>query len=195
MSYAEKINGEWVVKTVREFNIERGSSISSERVHNYGLLKVEVDPEPDAPGQIVEHGPIVDRDGKPAKTWTVRDATPEEIETRRQQSHDQVRAGYSRAMEPLSQAYPPEEREGWAEQVAAAQEVLAGGQNDLIDALRAPTGETAQEMAQAIVAKRQQYLAIYGQITAARRALDAQIAAATTLAEIEAVDIGGGYGL
>ena len=193
MTYAIKVDGEWVIKNPRQFRAEMNASIPDAQLENFGLLKVEVDPEPDAPGQIVEHGPIVDRDGKPAKTWTVRDATPEEIETRRQRARDQVRAGYSRAMEPLSQAYPPEEREGWAEQVAAAQEVLAGGQNDLIDALRAPTGETAQEMAQAIVAKRQQYLIIYGQITAVRRALDAQIAAATTLAEIEAVDIGGGY--
>ena len=102
---------------------------------------------------------------------------------------------YSEAMRPISAAYPPEEREGWAEQVAAAQEVVTGGQNDLIDALRHPTGETALEMAQRIIAKRAEYLVSYGQVTAARRGVEAQIEAANTLADLEAIDVRAAFGL
>jgi len=109
--------------------------------------------------------------------------------------YSQVKSTYSRVMSPIAKAYPAEEREGWAEQVQAAQEVLAGGQNDLIDALRAPTGETAAEMAQAIIAKRQEYLALYGSVTAARRGLDAQIAAATTLADLDAINVHAAFGI
>jgi len=73
--------------------------------------------------------------------------------------------------------------------------VLAGGQNDLIDALRQPTGEAAIDMANNIIAKRAEYLVAYGQATAARRALDAQISAATTLPELEAVNVRAAFGL
>ncbi len=195
MSYAEKINGKWIEKTVREWNNERGSSVAAERAHKHGLHPVTVDTKPDAPGQIVELGPIVDRDGLPYRTWTTRDKTPEEVEQDRLRLYRQVIQAYSEAMRPISADYPPEEREGWAEQVAAAQDVLAGDQNDLIDAIRTPTGETALEMAQNIIAKRQEYLLAYGQVTAARRVLDAQIAAATTAAELAAIDVRGGFGL
>lgn len=107
----------------------------------------------------------------------------------------QVKATYARAMLPISKEYPAEEREGWAEQIQAAQEVLAGGQNDLIDVLRAPTGETATEMASRIAAKREEYLVAYGQVTAARRGLDAQIEAATTLADLDAIDVNAAFGV
>lgn len=102
---------------------------------------------------------------------------------------------YSRVMSPIAQVYPPEEREGWSEQVAAAQEVLAGGQNDLIDALRSATGETATDMAQRIITKRSEYLTLYGAATAARRGLNAQIAAATTHADLDAIDVIAAFGL
>jgi hypothetical protein len=107
----------------------------------------------------------------------------------------EVNLAYSEAMEPLSKAYPLEEREGWAEQVEAAQEVVAGGQNDLIDTLRGPTGETAMEMAEKILRLRSQYRVMYGELTAARRGLDLQITSATTLNELQIVDVRAGFGL
>lgn len=115
------------------------------------------------------------------------------LEEYRAELHRSAQVAYSHVMLPIAKAYPAEEREGWAEQVEAAQEVLAGGQNDLIDALRAPTGETAQEMAQRIITKRQEYLALYGAATATRRGLDAQIVAATTHAELDAIDVQGAF--
>lgn len=193
--HAENINGEWVEKTPRQFRAEHNASIPDGRLAEHGLHEVTVDPKPDAPGQIVEPGPIVDRDGLPVRTWITRDPTPEEVEEARARLHAAAHSAYSRAMAPISTGYPAEEREGWAEQVAAAQEVLSGGQNDLIDALRAPTGETATEMANTIITKRQQYLVAYGQVTAARRGLAAQIEAATTLADLDAIDVNAAFGL
>ena len=195
MTYAEKINGEWIEKTPRQFRDERNASIPDARLADEGLHEVTVDPKPDASGQIVELGPIVDRDGLPYRTWTTRDPTPEEVTQKRARLHAAAKAAYSRAMSPISAQYPSEEREGWPEQVAAAQEVLSGGQNDLIDALRAPTNETAQAMAQRIIDKRAAYLVAYGRITAARRALAAQIEAANTLADLDAIDINAAFGL
>lgn len=104
-----------------------------------------------------------------------------------------VRKRYSQAMLPISSQYSPEEREGWAEQLAEAQKVIDGGQSNLIDALRSATGETATEMAQTILDKRAQYQALYGAATANRRGLDAQITAALTVADLAAIDIEAGW--
>ena len=55
--------------------------------------------------------------------------------------------------------------------------------------LRDLTGETALEMANTIIAKRTQYQALYGAMTAKRRFLDEQIGAAAGLSELEAIDV------
>ncbi|MEQ9634267.1 MAG: hypothetical protein RLN94_21330 [Roseovarius sp.] len=120
---------------------------------------------------------------------------PRDFADQQARLYEATKQAYSRAMRPISKQYPAEEREGWGEQVQAAQEVLAGGQNDLIDALRAPTGETANEMANLIITKRQEYLTVYKQVTAVRRSLDAQIEAATTLADLDAIDVNAAFGL
>lgn len=127
--------------------------------------------------------------------WGPPKTEAEQLAERKLRLHAAAKAAYSRAMRPISTQYPPEEREGWAEQVTAAQEVLSGGQNDLIDALRTPTGETAHEMAQNIIAKRAQYLVAYGQVTSARRGLTAQIEASSTLDELDAIDVNAAFGL
>jgi hypothetical protein len=79
MSYAEKINGMWIEKTPRQFRNARNASIPDARLADEGLHEVTVDPKPDASGQVVEPGPIVDRDGLPVRTWITRDPTPEEV--------------------------------------------------------------------------------------------------------------------
>jgi len=61
--------------------------------------------------------------------------------------------------------------------------------------LRAPTGETALDMANRIIAKRGEYLVAYGMVTAARRGLEAQIEAATTKAELDAINVDAAFGL
>jgi hypothetical protein len=167
--------------------------VAALEAHGWKILRD--DPIPETPGKIAERGPVEWRAGVPYWTWVERDPTPEEVAQKREQLQRKARNAYSEAMRPISAAYPPEEREGWAEQVAAAQEVVTGGQNDLIDALRHPTGETALEMAQRIIAKRAEYLVSYGQVTAARRGVEAQIEAANTLADLEAIDVRAAFGL
>jgi len=183
--------------TIKQFEAEHNFKPTREAdLRDFGYAWGSVDPRPDAPdGQIVEPKEPILEGAFVTVRWITRDPTPEEIETERVRKYREVIRSYSEAMRPIGSAYPPEEREGWAEQVAAAQEVVTGGQNDLIDALRAPTGETALEMAQRIIAKRGEYLVAYGQVTAARRALDAQIAAATDLADLQSIDVRKGFGL
>lgn len=193
MTHATKENGEWIEKTPSQFRQERNASIPDARLEAEGLFEVETDPRPDAPEKIVEPGPIIEREGRPYQSWTTRDPTPEELERERQRLTRAAHRAYSKTVQQVSQGYPPEEREGWAEQTEAAKEVLAGGRNDLIDALRAPTGETATEMAQNIIDKRSQYLEVYGRVTARRRELDAQISAATTLGELASIDVTAGW--
>ena len=122
-------------------------------------------------------------------------STVEDFSKQQKSMYVEVINLYSKTMKPLSSGYSPEEREGWAEQITAANEVINGSQNDLVDTLRIPTGETALEMAGKILALRNQYLLVYGQVTAARRALDSQISTATTVADLKAIDIKAGFGL
>lgn len=193
MTYAEKINGEWITKTPRQFRTERNASIPEARLADEGLHEVTVDPKPDAPGQIVEQGPIVDRKGLPVQTWITRDPTPEEFEQEKSRKLHEVNRAYSEAMKPISDAYPIEEREGWFEQVQAARDVKGGNANPLVDALRKNTGEGAVAISDKIIALRDQYLTVYGQHTGTKRGLIAQVNAATTKAELDAIDVKGAF--
>ena len=109
------------------------------------------------------------------------------LEDHRARRANAIRAAYSAAMSGLADAYPAHEREGWPEQVIAARAVLAGGSSELIDAMIAHTGETAQECAEAILAKRADHAVRYGALTGLKRSLLAQLAAAKTPAQIDAV--------
>ena len=159
------------------------ATFSPEEIVDAGYIAADPRPEP-GENQTVTWG---------GEGWTVRDKTADElateVESLRARMHQQVRDAYSRAMSVISADYPAEEREGWAEQVEAAHDVLAGNSTALIDALRDLTGETALEMANTIIAKRTQYQALYGAMTAKRRFLDEQIGAAAGLSELEAIDV------
>jgi hypothetical protein len=166
---------------------------SRELLEEHGVYLVETDdrPEYDRDRESVRLSDPKLIDGVWRRVWTVESVN---IEDRRSKMLQMVRDLYSDAMRPISAAYPPEEREGWPEQIAAAQEVLAGGQNALIDALRAGTGETAEAMAQTIIAKREQFLTLYGQVTNARRVADSAVASATSHDELDQIDLGAIFG-
>lgn len=193
MTYATRQNDGWLEKTPRQFREEQNASIPNANLEAEGLFEVTVDPEPTTPGKIIERGPIVERDKRPYQTWTERDPTVDEVEQERKRLHRRKDRAYSDAMRPVSEAYPVEEREGWSEQVRAAQDVKDGKANGLIDKLRGSTGETANDMADRIIALREQYLTVYGTNTAARRGLTAQIDAAPTLADLQSIDIEGAF--
>lgn len=80
-NHAEKIDGQWVEKTPAQFRKEREASIPDAALEDAGLFEVTDDPRPNAPGQRVTPGPLVDRDGRPYRTWAVRDYTVEELAT------------------------------------------------------------------------------------------------------------------
>lgn len=159
----------------------------------YGVHEVAETPEPDAPGQVVEDAGLALIDGVPTLQWAVRDATPEEIEQARASKLRQAQWMLRQTMAPISSIYPQEERDGWGEQVEAAQAVLMGGESALIDALAAARGVTAEIMAQTVIDKRDQYRALYGAVVARLGVLRGQIAAATTLADLEAIDVEAGW--
>jgi len=193
VAYAEKIDGTWTITTPRQFSARHNMSVPPPAYEANGLFEVTVDPEPDAPGRIVDPGPIEDRDGRPVQTWLVRDPAPEEVEAERQARLTRAKRLYRDSMSPISAIYPADERDGWQEQLGAAQEVLAGGTSALVDTLAAVKGVTAAEMAQTIIAKRDQYRALYGAATARLSAARNALTEATTLAEIRAVDIETGW--
>jgi|26BtaG_2_1085354.scaffolds.fasta_scaffold00151_13 hypothetical protein len=129
--------------------------------------------------------------------WEIVDLSAAEVqdafERRRDELRGLIRDHYSAAMSMISAAYPLEEREGWPEQIEAAKEVLAGGQNQLIETLAAPRGKTPAEMAQTVMTKRAQYQAVYGAMTANLHAHEAAIAAATDLANLNLIDPAQGW--
>lgn len=106
-----------------------------------------------------------------------------------------TRQHYRQAMSLISSAYPLEEREGWPEQIEAAKEVIAGGQNQLIETLAQPRGKTPLEMAQTVLAKRAQYQTVYGARTARLHALEAEIKGAPDLASLNLIDPAQGWQL
>jgi len=80
MTYAEKIDGTWIVKTPRQFMTERNASIPAAQLADHGLHEVTTDPRPT--GKYV-FGPIVDRDGLPVRTWVQQPLTSEDVNRER----------------------------------------------------------------------------------------------------------------
>ena len=111
-----------------------------------------------------------------------------ETSAKRSELLSATRQHYRQAMSLISSAYPLEEREGWPEQIEAAKEVIAGGQNQLIETLAQPRGKTPLEMAQTVLAKRAQYQTVYGAMTARLHALEAEIKGAPDLASLSLID-------
>lgn len=98
MTYAENISGAWVIKTPRQFRNERNASIPDANLEAEGLFTVADDTRPDAPGHMIQHGPIVDRDGRPVRTWEVRDPTEAEVKALRADLHRQINAERDRRL-------------------------------------------------------------------------------------------------
>lgn len=129
--------------------------------------------------------------------WLVANKSAEtlaaELSDAKTSAVSQITARYQQAMSGIAAAYPPEEREGWTEQVEGANAVIGGGSSSLIDALRAATGETAGEMAAVILAKREVYRGLYGAATGRKRALLFQAEAAADVAALSLIDISAGW--
>jgi hypothetical protein len=79
-TYAEKIDGTWIIKTPRQFMTERNASIPAAQLADYGLHEVTTDPRP--AGKYV-YGPIEDRDGLPVRTWVQQAVTAKDVNKER----------------------------------------------------------------------------------------------------------------
>lgn len=199
VGYVALIDGNPVRKSIPERKKELGIVCRDEPTQDIldalGLdILYEEDQPSDQPGKIIE------RDKSPVKkgdvwvlSWTVRDASDDEVSEQRKKMNRLVSIKYSEVMKKISSLYPVEEREGWSEQVAAAEVVLAGGTSPLIDALRQWTGETAEDMANKIMAKRDHYMTFYGAATGNRRFLDMQIKSASDKSQLDMIDITSGW--
>lgn len=167
----------------------------------FGVFPVTVADKPaHTPAQVAE------RDAAPTPTggawvlgWTVRDMTAEEqaqeFTARQSEMRQRIRSAYSAAMRPISEAYPQEEREGWPEQIQAAKAVIAGETSALIDALAAPRGLTASEMASRVLQKQAEYRVVYGTMTANLHRLAGLVDAAATASDLEHIDVASGWDL
>lgn len=94
----------------------------------------------------------------------------------------------------LVSGYADTERETWPEQVRAAQDYQAnpGGTHTYLTGLTLD-GQTPADTATAILANRGAFLAASGALVKHRRALDAQIEAAATTADVRAIDVSAGW--
>lgn len=196
MTQAAFIDGNWIKMTPRQFrDMQPNRSIPDAALEDEGLVPLLSDPKPAELDLIVEPGPIEDRRGKPYLTWVTRAPRAWEIEEQKARLLSIARRAYSRAMSQIKQKYPDEVREGWGEQIKAAEAVQAnGGPHPLIENLRARTGETEAEMVAGILVKRDAHLELYGQMTGALRGLEKQIEAAASLSELNAIDIDAAFG-
>lgn len=139
-------------------------------------------------GERVEMTPEHEQDT--LAQWAANKPSLDDLKARKLR---EVNRAYSEAMRPISEKFPPEEREGWGEQIKGSQSVRGGQADPLIDALRRKTGETAAELADSIAAKRAEYRAVYGHHGGTLRGLRQQIEAATTKAELNAIDVAGAF--
>lgn len=175
-------------------SVLRVLGLNAKNCSNYGLTVPSVADRPviTASQRLVRDTLPTEVNGEWVYSWTI---TQKPFAEAQADARNAVNRAYSKAMQPISSAYPIEEREGWFEQVQAARAVKGGNQNPLVDALRSRTGETADGLSDTIIGLRDQYLAIYGAHTATKRWLIKQINEATTLAELDAIDVNASLGV
>lgn len=174
-------------------------TITDELAASYGVYPVTSLPQPEVTAaQVAERAAQPEEQGGAwVWGWAIRDLSPPEIAAKLQaqkaEMQQRVKEAYSIAMQPISEAYPLEEREGWPEQIEAAKEVIANGQSDLIDVLAAARGLSAADMAQTILRKQAEYRVVYGAMTANLHRLDDLITTAASLEDLAEVDVAEGW--
>jgi hypothetical protein len=81
MSYAEKVAGVWVEKSLKAFRAERNASIPLAALEAAGLFEIVTDAEPTITDeQVAERGSLADRNGQPVIGWTIRAKTSDELD-------------------------------------------------------------------------------------------------------------------
>lgn len=183
MRRAEKINGEWVEKTPRQFRNERNAWIPDHDLEAYGLFVITDDLMPTGK---VSRGPIADRDGRPFQTWMYEPqyASASAARAAMVQWIDRLTA------QVMSQ-YPVAVQTRWHIEEAAARAVKAGtattAQLELVSSEGTVKGRTPEQHADAIVGHADRFHAISAEINKLFLATDAALEAATDPAQYEAI--------
>lgn len=187
--FAVKIKDGWIEMIPAEFMQQRNMSIPPVQYEASGLLEMSVDPDPaDSPDLIIEDGEIQERNGRPHVTRTGREPSDAELKTIKRKKREEINAAYSEGMRKITRAYPAEEREGWAEQVAEVERIRGGKPTPLLDKISELTRETPQQIADKVSAKREQYLTTYARATAARQIMTARVDDAAGKGGFESID-------
>src|SRR5699024_6607455 len=96
----------------------------------------------------------------------------------------EIDSDFQAALSPISQQYPPEEREGWREQLteAAAYRADPEASTPTLDAMLStgPEGETKEALVANIEAKRATFQATYGEALGTKR---------SRIAALDAIDL------
>lgn len=111
-----------------------------------------------------------------------------DLASARQRALNRVKQGHDNALSVLSDRYPQTEIDGWPQQENAARTYLSTGTHSMIERMATAIGQDPSVLAQNIVNKADEYANYYADATATITMLRAQIDAATTLSELEAID-------
>ena len=121
-----------------------------------------------------------------AKTFTA-----EEVETRRIVKQSEIRDAADALLKTVGAEYGDIERATWDQQYSEALAVQAAAEADapLLSAIAAARGMDVATLATRIIANRAAWVAISGHVVGQRLALQDRLDAATTVAEIEAIEV------
>lgn len=160
---------------------------------------VETEPPIITETQTVAEGPAALVEGEWRQTWMVTDLPAEEYAARVQAAKDaailQARDACQTAMTQYATRFPDLERQTWERQLAEAKAIMAGdaeptiAKYPTIGGIIAVTGESFADFAAAVVKNDEDWTAVGANLAGQRQKIVAQIKAATTVAEVEAVPV------
>jgi hypothetical protein len=102
---------------------------------------------------------------------------------------NEIDAAYNAAISVISSSYPETERNSWAKQEQEARAWIANGSaaTPLLSAIAAARGTSLTDIAARVIANADAYAVYAGGVIGKRQAKMIAIAAATTIAELEAI--------
>jgi hypothetical protein len=78
--HAQQVDGVWTVKTPAQFRKDKNAAIPAAQLAAFGLHDVTIAERPDDhPNRIISPGPLIDVDGLPVRSWSLREKTADEL--------------------------------------------------------------------------------------------------------------------
>lgn len=162
--------------------------ISTGNIYNLEQLRA-LFPNTAIPSDIPEHS--LNEMGFERYIYPTPPPTPLTLEQVQSNKEQDIRNYYAQQIENIIKPYSLQERETWFQQVNEADAWYANNNSPtpLIDGIIAVTAETKINKVNTIRAKRDAYIVSVGQILGIQQAKIAQVYAATTIAEVDAITI------